>query len=339
MTHTPLMIVGEALGEQEELKNQAFAGPTGSILYSILKQAGIDKQECYFTNVFSFRPKGNRIDSLYVGKAQGIPDYRPVAPGKYVDAKYKPEIDRLFGEIERTKPNLIMAMGNLALWALCKKSGIKRYRGSPLLTHDNRWKVLPTWNPSSIMRQWETRVVTLADFTKAEREMRFPDLHRPVRYIYLEPTIKELWEFYNEFLKDQPFISCDIETKAQQITEVGFGTADGKRCLVVPFWSRKMRDGNYWPDTQTEKLAWDFVRHVCVNHETIGQNFSYDMQYFFRTMGIPCPKFIGDTMLLHHALQPELEKGLGFLGSIYTNEPSWKFMRTDHAEHYKKGED
>jgi hypothetical protein len=36
-------------------------------------------------------------------------------------------------------------------------------------------------------------------------------------------------------------------------------------------------------------------------------------------------------MLLHHSMQPELEKGLGFLGSVYTDEPSWKFMRTDHS--------
>jgi hypothetical protein len=32
-------------------------------------------------------------------------------------------------------------------------------------------------------------------------------------------------------------------------------------------------------------------------------------------------------MLLHHALHPESEKGLGFLGSVYTNEASWKLMR------------
>ena len=35
-----------------------------------------------------------------------------------------------------------------------------------------------------------------------------------------------------------------------------------------------------------------------------------------------------DTMLLHHALYPEMLKGLGFLGSIYSDEISWKQMRT-----------
>jgi hypothetical protein len=35
-------------------------------------------------------------------------------------------------------------------------------------------------------------------------------------------------------------------------------------------------------------------------------------------------------MLLHHALQPEMDKGLGFLGTVYTDELPWKFMRTKH---------
>ena len=43
-------------------------------------------------------------------------------------------------------------------------------------------------------------------------------------------------------------------------------------------------------------------------------------------MGIPVPSWTDDTMILHHALQPEMEKGLGFLASIYTDEGQWKRM-------------
>ncbi len=32
-------------------------------------------------------------------------------------------------------------------------------------------------------------------------------------------------------------------------------------------------------------------------------------------------------MLLHHALQPESLKGLGYLGSVYTDHGSWKQER------------
>ena len=35
-----------------------------------------------------------------------------------------------------------------------------------------------------------------------------------------------------------------------------------------------------------------------------------------------------DTMLLHHSLQPEMLKGLGFLASVYADEGAWMEMRT-----------
>ena len=49
-------------------------------------------------------------------------------------------------------------------------------------------------------------------------------------------------------------------------------------------------------------------------------------------MGITVPHAGEDTMLLHHSLQTEMEKGLGFFGATYTDEPSWKFMRLDNLK-------
>lgn len=338
--HKPVMIVGECWGEEEERTGEPFCGPSGSLLFGLLRQVGISKDDIYLTNVFNLRPPGNNLDRLCGDKADALPGYRPIKtnPTKYVHKRYQSEIDRLFSEIERTRPNVIIALGNTALWALTKRVGVKRYRGSPLPTHDTRWKVIPTWHPSAILRQWELRIITLADFSKAKKEAAFPEIRRPTRYIYMEPSLQDISDFYHEFLLDQPFISTDIETRNQQITEVGFATADGKRAIVIPFWCREKPNGNYWPTIEEELLAWKWVRRICREKPLIGQNFSYDMQYFWRTARIPCPLFLGDTMLLHHSLQPELEKGLGFLGSIYTNEPSWKFMRQDHST-LKKGDE
>ena len=205
------------------------------------------------------------------------------------------------------------------------------------MTHDAKWKVIPSWGPLSIIRQWELRVILMADLAKAAREARFPELRRPKRLIYMEPTLQDIEDFYLEFLVPSPFISCDIETKALTITEVGMSDASGEHAIVIPFWKRPAADGNYWKTLAEEASAWAIIRRICAAHPLVGQNFAYDMTYFWSTVGIPCPQFIGDTMLLHHSLQPEMEKGLGFLGSIYTNEPSWKFMRTDHDQ-LKRGE-
>ena len=154
----------------------------------------------------------------------------------------------------------------------------------------------------------------------------------------MEPSLEDIADFYAEHLAPSPFLSCDIETKQGTITEVGYSTADGRYAIVIPFYSRLASDGNYWDTLSDERRAWQWVRRINGEKPLIGQNFSYDLNYFWRTVGIPCPHFLGDTMLLHHSLQPEMEKGLGFLGSIYTNEPSWKFMRTDHDQ-LKKGDE
>lgn len=343
-----IMIVGEALDERSKYRGRPFAGPSEQILHGILRQAGIEKQSCYFTNVFNMQPpSGNSIKAFCGGKAEAISGYRALQQNLYVKEKYRPELRRLYLEIALQQPDVIIALGNAPLWALCKKTGIKKYRGSPLSTFDlteefkaipelagqiprPTYKVLPTWNPISVMKQWELRIIALADFAKARREAEFPELRRPSHLIYMEPTLQDIADFYQEFLVGQPFLSCDIETKAWQITEVGYSTADGSRALVIPFWDREKADGNYWPDLESELRAWAWVRRINSEFPLIGQNFSYDMKYFWKAVKIPCPYFHGDTMLLHHALQPELEKGLGFLASVYTNEPSWKFMRQDN---------
>jgi hypothetical protein len=57
------------------------------------------------------------------------------------------------------------------------------------------------------------------------------------------------------------------------------------------------------------------------------QNGLYDIAFLWRAYGIKVMGAEHDTMLLHHALQPESLKGLGFLGSIYSDEGAWKQMR------------
>ena len=61
----------------------------------------------------------------------------------------------------------------------------------------------------------------------------------------------------------------------------------------------------------------------------------YDLSYIYDA-GINVRGLIEDTMLMHHVLQPELPKSLGFLASIYCNNPAWKHMRTQKKKDVNK---
>lgn len=336
-----IMIVGEAWGEREEEEGMPFVGPTGWYLDQMLDLVGIRRSECYLTSVFNLRPRPtNDVKNLCGPKAEGIPGLPALTSGKYVRAEYEPELQRLYREISNVNPNVILALGNSATWALTRKAGIRKQRGAATLAHaetmaavDNPdWlgKVIPSYHPSAMMRDMTLRPTLMADIEKAKRESTFPDLRRPQREIWTFPTLSDIEDFYEQYIKTSSILSIDIETKANQITCIGFAPSHSV-ALVVPFYDPTQKDGNYWRTSEAEIIAWTWVRMFCgLRRRIIFQNGLYDMHFLWRGYGIKCPYASDDTMLLHHALQPELEKGLGYLGTIYTDEAQWKFMRTKH---------
>lgn len=332
------MIVGEAWGEEERNAHMPFVGPSGKILNGMLRQVGIVREECYITNVFNLQPQPkNDVESLCGPKATALPGYAALRAGKYVRAEFADELTRLYREIANEQPTLIIALGASAAWALLGTSGIKKIRGAPSLLADRalaavgrQIKVLPTYHPAAVMREFSLRSIVIADLDKAKREAEFPELRRPQREIWIEPTLSDLADFEHLFIAESDSLSVDIETAGDQITCVGFAPSHD-RAIVVPFVDATRSDGNYWRSLHDELMAWQYVRDWCkLAKRVVGQNFLFDIHFLWRRYGIPVPGATDDTMLLHHALQPEMEKGLGFLATIYTDELAWKFMRAKH---------
>lgn len=338
MKHCDIMLVGEAYGEQEEQQHAPFVGTSGWLLDGMLSQVGILRKECFVTNCFNLRPKpSNDIKNLCGSKAEAIPGLPALIKGKYVLAKYKPELDRLYAEINQCNPNVIVALGATAAWALLHTTGIKNIRGSIAFTHPSLplgrpYKVLPTYHPAAIAREWSNRPVSLADLDKAKRESVTPSYRRPERELWLYPTIEDLALYERLHIKPATQLSADIETWNDQITCIGFAP-NPHSGIVIPFVSEKREGKNYWPTIDEELEAWNFVRRWLTMKPSIFQNGMYDIQFLWRSYRIPVPLAEEDTMLLHHAWQPEMEKGLAFLASIYTDEPSWKQMRKGVMKH------
>lgn len=341
MSSHDIMLVGEAWGAEEALQQRPFVGKSGWLIKQFLAQSGIRFEECYCTNVFNLQPQpSNDISNLCGPKSEGIFGMPALVKGKYADAKYTPELRRLYEEINAVNPNIIIALGATASWALLGTSGIKSIRGASIGTTSpataacgvglaRTFKVLPTYHPTAVLREWSLRPIVLADLDKARRFSSTPDITRPSRNIWIEPTLEDLETYERDFILPAKRLSIDIETKGDQITCIGFAPSIDS-ALVIPFWSASKKDGNYWDSLEDELTAWEYVRRWCGLRPSVFQNGLYDIHRLWRTYGIKCTLAEHDTMLLHHAQQPEMEKGLAFLATIYTDEASWKFMsKTD----------
>lgn len=291
------------------------------------------------TNVLAMRPEGNNLETLCASKAEvGGKDYDlpALVRGKYLRPEYLSELSRLQEEISTVNPNLIVALGNTACWATLHATNIGSIRGAVTESvagdgrggsNNGRRKVLATYHPAGVLRQWSWRTIVIADLIKAWREAQFPELRRPARTVLINPTLAEIRLWLLSCRTQEPLLlSIDIETKSGQITCIGFARSRTE-ALVVPFVDLRQPSGSYWPSASAERLAWGYVAELlALPVPKVFQNGVYDLQYLMR-MGLTVRNCAEDTMLLHHSLFPEMQKGLGFLGSIYTSEASWKLMR------------
>lgn len=354
----PIVVVGEARGQEEDRINSSFCGPSGVELLRCLNQSGIisltsfDREyinryyaesnprliaaiwdlhpEVYRTNVFQLHPPGNDLAELCGAKGEAIPGYPALVKSKYVRVEYAKELDRLGDEILRFDPNLVICLGNVALWALAGRVAVTKIRGTTLLSSHtvSGYKLLPTLHPAAILRQWDQRPTLIADLIKAKRESAFPEIRRPYREIWIEPSLEDICTFIDLYILGCDLLSVDIETSGSRVTCIGFAPSTTV-AIVIPFDDERSKNGSYWPTRTVEAECWGLVRRVLVDGSIrkLFQNGLYDIAFLYRAYGIGVRGAEEDTMLMSHALQPEALKGLGYLGSIHSDERSWKGMR------------
>jgi len=260
-------------------------------------------------------------------KEDSIPGRAFYERSKYVSKSYEKDLKILEQEILAVDPNVILALGNLASWAIFNTGEFEKTRGAISETLFKP-KGLSTYHPKDVTKNWQLHPIFVADCMKAKEESKFRAIRYPEREIWIEPTLEDLYLFYEKHIKPNPRLSIDIETVAGDIvTCIGFAPTP-EHALVVPFFDDRKPGHNYWSTLDQELDAWDFVRDMCEsNKEILFQNGMYDMNVMSKTYGIFFPHATHDTMLLHHALQPEMKKGLAFMGTLYTNQNRWKTRR------------
>ena len=282
-------------------------------------------------SVFNFRPERDEMESLCGEKDDPESSEVKFPNETYLKTRYQPHLERLIADLNTVSPNLIVPLGLIASWALRLPLVLKKTRGAVTQSPGVKAKILPTYSPASLLfsasgsgGNWSNRPVIIADLIKARVEMRFSEVRRMKREIVVNPTLASVEKMVESILAfPPPQLSIDIETGRGQIRCVGIATSINF-ATIIPFTDNYRR---YWPTIDEEFRAWNSVKALCESLiPKIGQNFLYDIQWLMK-MGIYMNCAREDTMLQSHAIWPELPKDLGFLGSVFANEPAWKMMR------------
>jgi uracil-DNA glycosylase family 4 len=327
-----LIVVGEAPARTELLNQRPLVGPTGKEHGTLLKHAGISRNEVFETNAFPWRCPGDTL------KNQALTGH-----------SFDEGAELLWRDILTIRPNCILALGNHALSTLTGKSGITKWRGSILRSLKGNIKVIPTIHPAVLFKQgqdgkmwpYQTRAYIQLDYRRAVEESKDPRFNLPSRELVICKGSDELATFLRQY-KDRKRWMYDIEVMKCIPTCIAIA-CNRYHALCIPLLPLEHLRGHI-PMTRHDRR--EMVRLLArflerEDKEWCGQNTKFDHEKMYRPWSIRMPRRIAhDTLLLQHVLNPEFPKRLDFISSIYTREPYYKDElkefnpKYDHLDQY-----
>jgi DNA polymerase I-like protein with 3'-5' exonuclease and polymerase domains/uracil-DNA glycosylase len=347
-----IMIIGDAPTLPEVKFGHPFAGDGGEMLNLMLQKVGISRTECYLTTVIKTRvvvvKNGREFDdpsALFAKTKKEISPTHQLINGKWVKGELADALAALGEEINSIRPNVILACGNVALWALTGQWGVSDWRGS-LERNELGYecKVIPTIHPAAVVKNLDWRVIVIKDYERAKREMVRPEFPVLVEKFHIEPTfaLVTTWLSWMETrVRNQVTkLAMDIENPGGYIDTIGFAWTP-QHAIVIPFWNKE-RMKPYWSlDEEAEIMFRLYKLMTHQNFHGICQNGMHELQYIeWQWMFTANVK--KDTMVDHHAMvatgslgdesgwkkstyTQAKKKDLGFLSSYYRKDHRyWK---------------
>lgn len=323
-----IMIVGEAPAKNEVAQGRPFVGDAGKELDKLLKDAGIYRPDLFITNTVHEPVIGDKEKFFFQG---GQP-----TPAFFAG------IRQLYEDIYDIRPNVVVTMGNYAMYALTgNPKGIMNWRGSILWSPTANVKVISTIHPSALLRGkpddeaekkgkgkggiYKFRNPVIWDLGRAKDQSLFPEYRPRPRELVINPSGDD-YHSAVERLMSAKRIVYDIESwGGTNLACIGFSDGDPEWAVT---WSFDRRRDRY--DLFKLLLESDIPKY--------GQNLMYDCTMLDQN-GIFARNVVYDTMIAQHALLPDLPKTLAFMNSIYTDIPYfkdegkvWKKPRTPELE-------
>ena len=291
-TQAPIVFVGESPGLQEIKLRKPFMGQSGKVLNSVLP----NDIPYYITNAVQCFPKAK--DPAKMAKA-----------AKCCNSRLEHELRNL-----ETKPKIIVAMGNPAMWSLTGNYALKitQERGKLFPSDLSEHGIIPVLHPAALLRGMGSYRKFVKDIEYANDLARGESPRIPPKYTYEVPeTLSDVNAAIHK-IKDLPLLIGDIETGGLN------NRTDPLLCLGVT-----------WKPKHVIIFSEEFIQDLKPlfqgSAKWVWHNGKFDIA-FLRREGLNA-KVDEDTMLLSYCLDenPGLHD-LEQVSSDLLGAPDYKYM-------------
>jgi len=151
--NSPIMLVGEAPGMDEDSAGLTFLGEVGDLLKKMLNAINIKKENVYSTYAVNFRP----------------PEDRKPTPKEI--KRYSQFLQK---QISIIRPKLIILMGSTAMESLTglnSKISMERGKWKEVIVQNTTYNIIITFNPSYLLRAPENKKHSWEDLKKIKQKI------------------------------------------------------------------------------------------------------------------------------------------------------------------------
>ena len=151
--YSPIMLIGEAPGNEEDKTGLTFMGETKDLLKKMLLAINIKKENIYSTYAVNFRPPEDR------------------KPNSNEIKRYSQFLQK---HISIIKPKIIILMGSSAmesLTGLSSKISIERGKWKEIIVKNTSYNIIITFNPSYLLRMPENKKHSWEDLKKIKQKI------------------------------------------------------------------------------------------------------------------------------------------------------------------------
>ena len=355
----PVMFISDCPLANEISNKEGYSSQKARIEFAELAKIGIPRTAIHATYLFNFRPEKGELSSLFWNKsldsAEGYVSWGNEKNCFILDYAYH-ELQRLKEEIKTTKPEIIVISGRWSLFFLTaltksvetKKSTygtLMKWRASslelsewweyqelhivfPMLPIDSRYTLpdvqyLIKWDLERLKHMYKGLLDNkLLPWKIREENFIVPSSNANSGNLeFFNICVNTLHKLLNMADQHILYLSIDVETIAKRYIDCLSIAWSASEAICIPFAS--LGSANYWVENEEIEL-YSLIRELFLhkNVRHIGQNYSYDMQYFWRNMLMKVAPEM-DTMIMGHVMFSTMEKNLGFLSSLYCKQHYW----------------